>query len=134
MKLKRCAECKQVKKTTAFHHNKSSPDGRTRCCKDCNCAASRKYTAANAGKTKKRKRKYRMENQQKIKNKRHKYYKEHQDKEMAKARQYTKSLGDCYVRSKLKSLGVQNPEPFWIEVKRQQIVADRKLKNNQMEV
>lgn len=45
--LKTCSKCKQELPVTAFHKNRSRPDGLRTYCKFCHCATNRKWSNEN---------------------------------------------------------------------------------------
>lgn len=104
----------------------------------------RKYRQNHLEKGKERQRRFILNNPEKIKEYSRKYKQKHPEavyeyyvkycvrrKEIS--HENVKKLTDGVVRRYLKRVGIHSPEPWLIEAKRQQILLNRKLKNNTKE-
>ena len=71
--MKRCSKCKESKELICFYKDKSTSDGFSHRCKECDTKNSRKYRQANAEKVTERQRKYQQANADKLAERQRKY-------------------------------------------------------------
>lgn len=163
-KTKRCLKCESIKAVSMFSRDKSQKDGYSLYCKECRALYVKVYQKENKEKINARQRKYYNNNIEKQRERSRRYYKNNMGEISLRAKdrynknpqkyiEWTKkyhrkkpnikteylqrdrkNLGDRYVKDILARAGVKYPAPWLIDLKRQQLFATRKLKNNQKEV
>jgi len=113
--MKTCSKCKIEKEESEFYKQKSRRNCLRSECKECMLNESKKYNKNN----KEKRNEYRKE-----------WRKNNKDNSSVRQKEQRKKLPDYYIKAKL---GVKNPPPELIEMKREQLTIHRLIKEMENE-
>lgn len=142
LKTKRCTKCGNEKELKYFGRLKSTMDGYNYRCKLCRNEISNLYRSIYPERDKasrercfeniqERKKLYRLNNIEKIRKHDVDYRAKTKEKTRQRKRKQVVELSNFYVRELLSNIGIKHPPNWLIDIKRQQLLLNRKLQTKE---